>query len=216
MMASPALVTAAPETLRVLVVDDNASLLRFLVSAFSANGCIVTPGGRRRAGAERDRRRGLRSRRLRHQDAGPVGSRPAARGQGRAAGNAGRAHHRQPLDQLGGLRPASRRLRLPAQAVLHPRGAGPAASGSAPIGRSGMGRCRCRPVSPRSWRVDRPASRSCSSIGDLALQGLETVAFVEQVLRLVGAEHQERRRARAAARRAGCSSTASQQGAARW
>ena len=41
-MASPALVTAAPETLRVLVVDDNASLLRFLVSAFSANGCIVS------------------------------------------------------------------------------------------------------------------------------------------------------------------------------
>src|SRR5678816_1137308 len=42
MMASPALVTAPPETLRVLVVDDNASLLRFLVSAFSANGCIVS------------------------------------------------------------------------------------------------------------------------------------------------------------------------------
>jgi putative nucleotidyltransferase with HDIG domain len=37
---SPLAVT--PETLRVLVVDDNASLLRFLVSAFSANGCIVT------------------------------------------------------------------------------------------------------------------------------------------------------------------------------
>jgi putative nucleotidyltransferase with HDIG domain len=33
---------APPETLRVLVVDDNASLLRFLVSAFSANGCTVT------------------------------------------------------------------------------------------------------------------------------------------------------------------------------
>ena len=33
---------AAPETLQVLVVDDNASLLRFLVSAFSANGCAVT------------------------------------------------------------------------------------------------------------------------------------------------------------------------------
>jgi putative nucleotidyltransferase with HDIG domain len=32
----------APEVLRVLVVDDNASLLRFLVSAFSANGCTVT------------------------------------------------------------------------------------------------------------------------------------------------------------------------------
>jgi putative nucleotidyltransferase with HDIG domain len=32
----------APEPLRVLVVDDNASLLRFLVSAFSANGCTVT------------------------------------------------------------------------------------------------------------------------------------------------------------------------------
>lgn len=31
-----------PEVLRVLVVDDNASLLRFLVSAFSANGCTVT------------------------------------------------------------------------------------------------------------------------------------------------------------------------------
>jgi putative nucleotidyltransferase with HDIG domain len=38
--ASP--ITAPPETLRVLVVDDNASLLRFLVSAFSANGCTVT------------------------------------------------------------------------------------------------------------------------------------------------------------------------------
>ena len=34
---------ATPEVLRVLVVDDNASLLRFLVSAFSANGCTVTP-----------------------------------------------------------------------------------------------------------------------------------------------------------------------------
>jgi putative nucleotidyltransferase with HDIG domain len=32
----------APEALQVLVVDDNASLLRFLVSAFSANGCVVT------------------------------------------------------------------------------------------------------------------------------------------------------------------------------
>ena len=31
------------DPLRVLVVDDNASLLRFLVSAFSANGCAVTP-----------------------------------------------------------------------------------------------------------------------------------------------------------------------------
>ena len=36
-------IAAAPEVLRVLVVDDNASLLRFLVSAFSANGCTVTP-----------------------------------------------------------------------------------------------------------------------------------------------------------------------------
>jgi len=33
--------TASP-TLRVLAVDDNASLLRFLVSAFTANGCAVT------------------------------------------------------------------------------------------------------------------------------------------------------------------------------
>jgi putative nucleotidyltransferase with HDIG domain len=30
------------DSLRVLVVDDNASLLRFLVSAFGANGCTVT------------------------------------------------------------------------------------------------------------------------------------------------------------------------------
>ena len=30
-------------TLRVLAVDDNSSLLRFLVSAFTANGCTVTP-----------------------------------------------------------------------------------------------------------------------------------------------------------------------------
>ena len=36
-------IAAAAEVLRVLVVDDNASLLRFLVSAFSANGCTVTP-----------------------------------------------------------------------------------------------------------------------------------------------------------------------------
>ncbi len=35
-------IAVAPEVLRVLVVDDNASLLRFLVSAFSANGCAVT------------------------------------------------------------------------------------------------------------------------------------------------------------------------------
>jgi putative nucleotidyltransferase with HDIG domain len=35
-------IDAAPEVLRVLVVDDNASLLRFLVSAFSANRCTVT------------------------------------------------------------------------------------------------------------------------------------------------------------------------------
>jgi putative nucleotidyltransferase with HDIG domain len=33
---------SAPDALRVLVVDDNASLLRFLVSAFSANGCTVS------------------------------------------------------------------------------------------------------------------------------------------------------------------------------
>jgi putative nucleotidyltransferase with HDIG domain len=41
MLVAPS-ITAAPEVLRVLVVDDNASLLRFLVSAFSANGCTVT------------------------------------------------------------------------------------------------------------------------------------------------------------------------------
>jgi putative nucleotidyltransferase with HDIG domain len=33
------------EVLRVLVVDDNASLLRFLVSAFSAHGCVVKQAG---------------------------------------------------------------------------------------------------------------------------------------------------------------------------
>src|SRR5687767_15510712 len=33
----------ASSTLRVLAVDDNASLLRFLVSAFTANHCAVTP-----------------------------------------------------------------------------------------------------------------------------------------------------------------------------
>ena len=41
MPAAPS-IAVAPEVLRVLVVDDNASLLRFLVSAFSANGCTVT------------------------------------------------------------------------------------------------------------------------------------------------------------------------------
>jgi putative nucleotidyltransferase with HDIG domain len=41
MLVAPS-IAAAPEVLRVLVVDDNASLLRFLVSAFSANGCTVT------------------------------------------------------------------------------------------------------------------------------------------------------------------------------
>ena len=40
MSSSPTV--SAPEALRVLVVDDNASLLRFLVSAFSANGCSVS------------------------------------------------------------------------------------------------------------------------------------------------------------------------------
>ena len=30
------------ERLRVLLVDDNASVLRFLASAFSSNGCQVT------------------------------------------------------------------------------------------------------------------------------------------------------------------------------
>jgi putative nucleotidyltransferase with HDIG domain len=42
MAPSASAVAATPEALRVLVVDDNASLLRFLVSAFSANGCAVT------------------------------------------------------------------------------------------------------------------------------------------------------------------------------
>jgi putative nucleotidyltransferase with HDIG domain len=41
-MAAAAPLAVASEVLRVLVVDDNASLLRFLVSAFSANGCTVT------------------------------------------------------------------------------------------------------------------------------------------------------------------------------
>jgi putative nucleotidyltransferase with HDIG domain len=41
-MSAVSPIAAPPETLRVLVVDDNASLLRFLVSAFSANGCTVT------------------------------------------------------------------------------------------------------------------------------------------------------------------------------
>ena len=41
-MAAAAPLAVASEVLRVLVVDDNASLLRFLVSAFSANGCMVT------------------------------------------------------------------------------------------------------------------------------------------------------------------------------
>ena len=39
-MSSPAIPTSEP--LSVLVVDDNASLLRFLVSAFAANGCTVS------------------------------------------------------------------------------------------------------------------------------------------------------------------------------
>src|SRR5205814_9182677 len=34
--------TAAAAALRILAVDDNSSLLRFLVSAFTANGCTVT------------------------------------------------------------------------------------------------------------------------------------------------------------------------------
>jgi putative nucleotidyltransferase with HDIG domain len=42
-MSAVSPIAAPPEALRVLVVDDNASLLRFLVSAFSANGCTVTP-----------------------------------------------------------------------------------------------------------------------------------------------------------------------------
>jgi putative nucleotidyltransferase with HDIG domain len=42
-MVAVAPIAAVPEVLQVLVVDDNASLLRFLVSAFSANGCTVTP-----------------------------------------------------------------------------------------------------------------------------------------------------------------------------
>ena len=41
-MVSPVPTVSAPEALRILVVDDNASLLKFLVSAFSANGCAVT------------------------------------------------------------------------------------------------------------------------------------------------------------------------------
>src|SRR5262245_26306753 len=41
-MALPVPTASASEALRVLVVDDNASLLRFLVSAFSANGCTVS------------------------------------------------------------------------------------------------------------------------------------------------------------------------------
>lgn len=41
-MASSVITAPAAEALRVLVVDDNASLLRFLVSAFSANGCVVS------------------------------------------------------------------------------------------------------------------------------------------------------------------------------
>ena len=36
----------ASSALRVLAVDDNASLLRFLVSAFTANDCAVTPAPR--------------------------------------------------------------------------------------------------------------------------------------------------------------------------
>jgi putative nucleotidyltransferase with HDIG domain len=43
----------APEVLSVLVVDDNASLLRFLVSAFSANGCTVTPAATAEQALER-------------------------------------------------------------------------------------------------------------------------------------------------------------------
>jgi putative nucleotidyltransferase with HDIG domain len=41
-MLAAASVAVGPEILQVLVVDDNASLLRFLVSAFSANACTVT------------------------------------------------------------------------------------------------------------------------------------------------------------------------------
>jgi putative nucleotidyltransferase with HDIG domain len=39
---APASSPTTPEALRLLVVDDNASLLRFLVSAFTANGCLVS------------------------------------------------------------------------------------------------------------------------------------------------------------------------------
>lgn len=41
-MSGAAIVTRT-DVMRVLVVDDNASLLRFLVAAFAANGCSVTP-----------------------------------------------------------------------------------------------------------------------------------------------------------------------------
>src|SRR5499426_4768168 len=37
--------SAPVERLRVLLVDDNASVLRFLASAFSSNGCQVTTAG---------------------------------------------------------------------------------------------------------------------------------------------------------------------------
>ena len=40
---TPATGGAPAERLRVLLVDDNASVLRFLASAFSSNGCPVTP-----------------------------------------------------------------------------------------------------------------------------------------------------------------------------
>jgi response regulator RpfG family c-di-GMP phosphodiesterase len=39
---TPVTVDARPDRLRVLLVDDNASVLRFLASAFSANDCQVT------------------------------------------------------------------------------------------------------------------------------------------------------------------------------
>ncbi len=45
--------TEQPELLRVLLVDDNASVLRFLASAFSSNGCEVTPAATAEQALER-------------------------------------------------------------------------------------------------------------------------------------------------------------------
>ncbi len=119
------------ERARLLVVDDEASLLDFLSLLFQGEGYEVDTAALGRRGAPAAGRAQLRPGAVRHHDARRQRPRPAARDQGCRATQLGGDHDdRLHLDQVGDRGDEARRLRLHLEAVRRRRAQGGRAEGA--------------------------------------------------------------------------------------